>query len=84
MPSTISDIFRFMEKLSENAENRTIEDIQKQIRKTKKLVQTLVLEKERVPEHLVTCRRCKRRGHWTLSCRAYKDIYGKSLDYDSD
>lgn len=79
-----SELIRLAVKMKEKSDDQKIEDLQKQVEELRKLVLTLVREKETVPKHSVTCRRCGRRGHWTLSCRAETNIYGQTLEDDSD
>lgn len=70
-------------KMVENSTDDKIADLQREVVYLKKLVLSLVKEKE-TDKHLVTCRRCGRKGHWTLSCQAQKDIYGRMLQDDSE
>jgi len=78
-----SELIRLAVKMNERSADQKIEDLQKQVEELRKLVLSLVREKE-TNKSLVTCRRCGRRGHWTLSCRAQTDIHGHSLPDDDE
>ena len=79
-----SELIRLGVKMNEKSADQKIEDLQKQVEELRKLVLSLVHEKETLPRHLVTCRRCGRRGHWTLSCNAPTDIHGIGLPDDEE
>jgi hypothetical protein len=80
----VSELIRLAVKMNEQSADQKIEILQKQVEELRKLVLSLVREKETVPKSNVWCRRCGRRGHWTLSCNAPTDINGNRLGDDSD
>lgn len=79
-----SELIRLAVKMNERSADQKIEDLQRQVEELRKLVLKLVHEKQTVPRSNVWCRRCGRKGHWTLSCTAPTDINGNGLPDDDE
>lgn len=82
---TESQIIAIAVRLSQKKTDKKIAELQRQIDELKEIISKLKpAEEKNTVESLINCRRCGRKGHWTLGCRAKTDIHGIDLEEDDE
>ncbi len=82
---TASELISLAVKMSQKKTDEKIADLQRQINELREIVSKLKpVEEKTTVDSLITCRRCGRKGHWTLGCQAKTDIHGIELQNDEE